>query len=140
MIEHRYLVIGLICLPLTLGGGCSRTSERGNALAIWHSTNLPPRQVVLAVSKLIPVGATREEVEAVLGPHGVWTHFHGPTRYVYKEEGKLIDRPGSDLNLWTLDYAVSGGAVSLLFKKRSNQNLREEFIYIGAEFRRELGN
>ena len=110
--------ISSIIIAVLIACGCS--SSREALLVTWHSPNSSAEQRVDAATKLVPLGATKEEAERILGGHGSWTHRHGPSLEFPTEPRSLDPRPTKDYDEWTLDYQVPGGVVVLFFEKRED--------------------
>ena len=104
----RHLIA--ICLLACPIAGCMH-SGRESALRVWHSPDSTIEQRADAVSALVPVGASVQTVESVLGTNAGWTRFHGPTIDAYNRPSQEV--PDHDDVYW--GYSFSGGAVFLTF-------------------------
>lgn len=105
----RYFsVTCLLALSLV---GCNHPPRSGVSAArhVWHSADSTLEQRAQAVSKLIPVGSTREKATMVLGTGGTLSHFYGPT------VGGFPPRQLPDHDEWCLIYKFPGGGVRLDF-------------------------
>jgi hypothetical protein len=86
-------------------------NEQPNAaLQMWRSADSSLQQRADAVTKLIPKGASKEEVERALARKGMWTRYHGPSF------DALNHRQLPDHDYWRLVYEFPGGGVSLEFE------------------------
>ncbi len=105
---RRFIAISLLALGLV---GCNRSPQTGNggALQIWRSPDSSLQQRTDAVTKPIPPGTSKENVERVLGKQGMWTHYHGLTL------DAINNRQLPDHDYWRHVYEFPGGGVSLEF-------------------------
>jgi hypothetical protein len=108
----RYsIAISLFALTVV---GCSHTPQPATnanaALQVWRSPDSSPQQRADAVTKLIPTGASKEEVDRVLAKKGMWSHYHGPSF------DAINNRQLPDHDYWRLVYEFPGGGVSLEFE------------------------
>ncbi len=113
--------------------GCSSREEY---LRKWYSPNSTAEERVVAVSNLVPMGATKPEVERILGLHGSWNRWHGPSYEFRTENGALVPVQKKDYDQWTLEYQVPGGTVALFFQKVGHE--QDGFRFVRAAFRRSL--
>jgi hypothetical protein len=106
----RYLIIiGLLAFTLV---GCA-ASKRETALRVWRSPDSTPKQRANAVSELVPIGASKQSVQSVLGTNGSWTHFYGPNLYLISGPSPKLPSPYHDF--WCLVYEYPDGGVQLFF-------------------------
>ena len=91
---------------------------------------------MVAVSKLVPIGATKPEVERILGLHGSWSHWHGPSREFRLENKALVPKPTEDYDEWTLEYPIAGGTVEIFFQNVGGGPAA--FRFVRAAIRRPL--
>lgn len=131
---NRYIMLFIVCVLFVSTNGCLNSATRDRAMAIWRSESSTPQEKANAVNTLIYRGATREKAEASLGRPGLWTHIHGQSHYAYTESGKIVSGQGPSIGYWTLDYPISTGSVSLLFKQPAT-NIHGEFRFIRADWR-----
>src|SRR6266496_3259879 len=113
--------------------GCS---SREAYLRKWYSPNSTAEERVVAVSKLVPIGATKPEVERILGLHGSWSHWHGPSREFRLENKALVPKPTEDYDEWTLEYPIAGGTVEIFFQNVGGGPAA--FRFVRAAIRRPL--
>ena len=106
-IMRYFIVIYFLALPLV---GCV-TSSHDKALRAWFSPRSTLEQRAGAVSELVPIGASRQSAERVLGTFGVWSHIQVHSM----DTTHAPSRPLPVQDFWSLDYRFSDGKVTLFF-------------------------
>ena len=145
-IMRHFIVICLFVFPIV---GCANRS-RDAALQIWYSATSTPQQRAHAVSELVPMGASKQSVQSMLGTNGNWTHFYGPNFYLFSappdEAQSLHGANGSLTNwmrgaprhelptpyhdFWCLVYKFPDGGVQLFFDPPTA--FGDRFIRVGS--------
>jgi hypothetical protein len=66
---RNFILICLLAIPLVGYAG----SAQDEALQTWYSSNATLEQRAKAVEKLVPKGASRQNIAHILGTNGTWT-------------------------------------------------------------------
>lgn len=111
----------LVLSMVLVAGGCTHAPHAKNnldaALQVWRSPAATLQQRAEAVNKIVPVGASEDDVVRLLGARGLWARYHGPSVDAEHPHRQL---PPYDHTQY--EYAFPGGGVELEFDT-SNSNV-----------------